>query len=540
MDQELLFVALLLMVLIAALSVLAERTRLPSPVIMLLAGSALAFAPGLPQFELPPDVVLLLLLPPLLYSSGVGMSWRGFRSNSRAILMLAVGCVLFTAAAVAAVMHYVLGTTWAVGFVLGAIVSPPDAVAAVALLRTVRLPRRLATVLEGESLVNDATALVTLAFALNAVITGQFSIAAAVGQFIAIVVGEVAYGIFLGWAVLRIRAAIRAPRAEVLVALATPFIAFWLPHALGGSGVIACVATGLYISWNGRRFISPETRLQGYFIWDLVVWATESLVFLLGGLQARQLLSALQHVGWDHALIAGCIITATVIVVRFVWVFPATYLPRRLFPRAYADDPCPSWQSRFFVAFAGLRGVDSLAAALLVPQFIGDQPFPQRDLILFCTFFVIGVTLFGSGVSLPRVVHWLKLDREGHAEAHANSRDERAARVRAMDRVLEFLGGKAHGAHAEKARAVADYYERRRRHYLEQDGPGHAERPMGFAGVHFDALAVERAAIAAAYDENRITDEARRRIERELDIEDARLRNQLRNAATPLEGIEPS
>jgi CPA1 family monovalent cation:H+ antiporter len=215
------------------------------------------------------------------------MSWRGFRSNLRAILLLAIGCVLFTATAVAAVAHYALGLPWSIGFVLGAIVSPPDAVAPMAVLREIGLPRRLTTVLEGESLVNDATALVAFSFALGAVATNTFSLEAATVKFVVVVAGEIGFGIAVGWLMLRLRHLSNEPRAEVLLALSTPFIAFWPPHALGGSGVVACVAAGLYVSWNGRRLIRPATRLQGYFIWDLVTWVVEALLFLLTGLQAR-------------------------------------------------------------------------------------------------------------------------------------------------------------------------------------------------------------------------------------------------------------
>src|ERR1051325_7960393 len=239
-----LFVILSLGLAVAFRSVAARRLRAAPSILMLLAGVAIAFVPGLPTVALKPDLVLLLLLPPLLYWSGVGMSWRGFRANLRPILLLANGCVLVTAAAVAAVCHYALGLSWSVGFVLGAIVSPPDSVAPMALLRHLRLPRRLVTILEGESLVNDATALVTFSFALGAVATGSFSATDAGVKFVLIVAGELAFGTATGWIMLRLRHFARDPRAEVLLALTTPFVAFWLPHEAGGSGVIACVAAG--------------------------------------------------------------------------------------------------------------------------------------------------------------------------------------------------------------------------------------------------------------------------------------------------------
>ena len=256
---------------VALLSTLARRLRASSAVVMLVAGVLLALAPGVPAITLDPDLVLLALLPPLLYGSGVGMSWRGFRSNLRPILSLAIGCVLFTASAVAAVAHYLLGLSWAAGFVLGAIVSPPDSVAPQSLRHRFKLPRRLLTILEGESLANDATALVTFALAVRAVETGQFSPTQALLQFVAIVAGEIAFGCALGFLVLRLRNAVADPRAEILIALATPYLAFWPPHEAGGSGVIACLAVGLYVSWNGRNYIRPATRLQGFFIWDLGV-----------------------------------------------------------------------------------------------------------------------------------------------------------------------------------------------------------------------------------------------------------------------------
>jgi len=530
MDHQLLFVILVLFILVAAVSVLAERAQFPSPILMLLAGGALAFVPGVPAIRLDPDVVLLLLLPPLLYSGGVGMSWRGFRSNLRPILMLAVGCVLFTAASVAFVMHELLGTAWAVGFVLGAIVSPPDAVAALALLRSVRLPRRILTVLEGESLANDATALVILGIALQALTTGRFSLADATLRFLAIAVGEVAFGVALGWLALRARRVARAPRAEVLLALATPYVAFWPPHALGGSGVIACVAAGLYVSWNGRRLIPPDTRLQGYFIWDLVVWATESLVFLLGGLQARVVAEAVARIGWGHALAVGSLVTFTIVVVRFVWVFPATYVPRALVPSWHRGEPPADWRTPFVVAFAGIRGVDSLAAALLVPAVVNGSVFGARDLIVFSTYLVIGVTIVLLGAMLPALLRMLGLTHVGRLEAEANRRDEQKVRLEGVDAVIGFL--KRAGAEGKRSVGwLCHAYDERRRALVEGIRPTPEDPATEAARLEREIVRIEREAVARAYDENRLTDEARRRIERELDLEEARIANRHANSA---------
>lgn len=521
--------ALVLALLIAGLSVAARRLRFASPLLMLVVGAVIAFLPGMPSVMLDPDVVLLSLLPPLLYSSGVGMSWRGFRSNLRPILLLAIGCVLFTATAVAAAAHYALGLPWSIGFVLGAIVSPPDAVAPMAVLREVGLPRRLITVLEGESLVNDATALVAFSFALAAVATGMFSPAAAASKFVVIVAGEIAFGIAIGWLMLRLRHLTNDPRAEVLLALSTPFLAFWPPHALGGSGVVACVAAGLYVSWNGRRLIRPATRLQGYFIWDLVVWGIEALVFLLTGLQAHAVMQGLSGDGLTRALLAGLLASFTVIVVRFIWVFPATYLPRFLSPALRRRDPYPNWRWPFLVSFAGLRGVVSLAAALSIPLALDGQPYPERDLVLIATFCVIAITLVGLGTPLPWLVRRLGLVQAGADEAMRNKRDERAARLEGIGAVLAAIDScSIRDAPAFALDALRRKHTDRRAHLAITADDGTPDDPVTTAsGLELRLVDVERMSIARAYAENRLTDEARRRIERELDLEEARIRHAL-------------
>jgi CPA1 family monovalent cation:H+ antiporter len=531
--------ALVFALLRAGLSVAARRLRFASPLLMLVVGAAIGFIPGMPSVLLDPDVVLLTLLPPLLYSSGVGMSWRGFRSNLRAILLLAVGCVLFTATAVAAAAHYALGLPWSIGFVLGAIVSPPDAVAPMAVLREIGLPRRLITVLEGESLVNDATALVAFSFALAAVATGTFSPSAAATRFVVIVAGEIAFGVAIAWLMLRVRHLTNEPRAEVLLALSTPFVAFWPPHALGGSGVVACVAAGLYVSWNGRNLIRPATRLQGYFIWDLAVWGIEALVFLLTGLQAHVVMQGLSGNEFTRALLAGLLASITVIVVRFIWVFPATYLPRFLSPALRGRDPSPNWRWPFLVSFAGLRGVVSLAAALSIPFALDGKPYPERDLVLIATFCVIAITLVGLGTPLPWLVRRLGLVRAGADEAARNKRDERAARLEGISAVLAAIDGcKIGDAPAFALEALRRKHTDRRSHLAITADLGTPDDPVATASeLELRLVDVERTAIARAYAENRLTDEARRRIERELDLEEARIRHALASASEEERGM---
>jgi monovalent cation/hydrogen antiporter len=539
MHLQALLYALVLALLIAALTVVARRVHVISPILLLVAGALIAFTPGMPQLALDPELVLLTLLPPLLYSSGVGMSWRGFRSNLRPILLLAIGCVLFTATAVAVLGHFVLGMPWAVGFVLGAVVAPPDAVAPMAVMKYMRLPRRLITVLEGESLVNDATALVIFGFALSAVVTGTFSLPAAAGQFLAIVVGEIAYGIIIGWLMLRVRHLAADPLAEVLLALATPFLAFWPPHAAGGSGVVACVATGLYVSWNGQRLIRPATRLQGYFIWGLVTWSVEALVFLLTGLQARAVVSGISGEGWNRALAAGVLVTLAVILVRFIWVFPATYLPRWLIPAVRRADPTPNWRYAFLVSFSGLRGVVTLAAALSIPMSTDGHAFPDRDLLLFVAFCVIAVTLIALGAGLPIVVRLLGLASAGKREEAADKRDERRVRLEGIDAVLRALDTRPPGVQPVARAAILRWQSDRRAHLAVTADESNEDDPVADASrLQLDLIDVERASIARAYAENRLTDEARRRIERELDLDEARVRHAL--ASTSLQGGDPA
>lgn len=517
-------ISILLLVVIAAAAVLARRLRTTPSVVLVVMGIALALAPGLPSVELDPQLVLTIILPPLIYWAGVTMSWPEFQKNLRSIGLLAIGCVVFTTVSVAAVAHYILGLPWAVAFVLGAIVSPPDAVAPMAIARPLGLPRRLMTVLEGEGLVNDATALILYRFAVAAVSTGVFSLAEATTTFSLILVGEILYGIGVGWATLRLRRWIGEPRVELTIALLTPYLAFWVPHDLGGSGVLSTVAAGLYVSWNGPRLISAATRLQGTFFWDLYNYLIEGLVFLLTGLQARAVIRSLDG-DWPSLVFAAVVTTVLVLVVRFVWVYPATYLPRWVSPRIAARDPLPPWQHVFAIAFTGVRGVVSLAAALAIPLTVASgEPFPGRDLILFVTFSVVVVTLVGQGLVLPRVVQALGLP--DHRAAEAAEEDEQELRARAETANLALARIEAPRSRpvpeVVAASLAAQYRERAERwqRLLEHEGQTYvAVRDR----LEHELLAAQRTHIYELLRSRRITDESRRRIERELDLEEQRI-----------------
>jgi Na+/H+ antiporter len=295
---------LLLLAVLVVVAVAARRLNTAPSILLVIAGVGLALTPGLPRIELAPELVLLGILPPLIYSAGVAMSWREFRFNLRPITLLAFGCVLFTTCAVALAVHGLLGMPLAVGFVLGAIVAPPDVVAPLAIARRLGLPRRIVVVLEGEGLANDATALILYRFAIAAVSTGLFSFSQAAGTFALIVVGEIGYGIGVGWLSLRLRRWAQDPRVEITLSLMTPYVAFWMPEHVGGSGVLATVAAGLFVSWNGPLLIPAATRLQGIFFWDLIVYLLEGFVFLLTGLQARTLLERAHTFGLRDLVLA--------------------------------------------------------------------------------------------------------------------------------------------------------------------------------------------------------------------------------------------
>ena len=519
--------SVLLLVVLAAVAVAARRLRVPEAILLVIVGVVLALIPGLPRVELVPELILLLVLPPLIYSAGVAMSWREFRFNLRPIGLLAVGCVVFTTVAVAAVAHALLGLAWPVAFVLGAIVSPPDVVAPLAIARRLGLPRRLLVILEGEGLANDATALILYRFAVAAASTGVFSFGAALGAFTAIFVGEIIYGVAIGWLSLRVRRAAGDPRVEITLSLVTPYIAFWVPAHLGGSGVLATVACGLYISWNGPMLIGSATRLQGIFFWDLFTYLIEGMVFLLTGLQARVTVERIAALPASVLASSAVVITLVVIIARFVWMFPATYVPRWISPSLARRDPAPPWQSPFLLAFTGIRGVVSLAAALAIPfTTASGVPFPHRDLILYLTFSVIVVTIVGQGLLLPAVIRWLGLADLGRAERRDEEADELAFRRQAIEAVIQRLDElEAEGLPS----AIVDLQRAHHHERLQQldyrIGAEEIDKELARLSdeLELKLIEAERKHLYDLLTAGQIKDDARRRIERDLDLREAQL-----------------
>jgi Na+/H+ antiporter len=519
---------LILLGVLAGTALLARRINVAPAILLLLAGVVLAFVPGMPTLELPPELVLLLVLPPLIYSASVAMSWREFKSNLRPIILLAVGCVIFSAAAVAAATHYLIGLPWNTGFLLGAIVAPPDVVAPLAIARKIGLPRRILVVLEGEGLANDATALILYRFAVVAITTGAFSLPKATADFGMIVIGEIIFGVAVGWLSLRARHRAHDPKIEITLSLITPYIAFWIPEHFGGSGVIATVACGLYISWNGPLLISAATRLQGIFFWDLVIYLIEGLLFLLTGFQMRLLIEKSKAFPLHDILFATALVTTIIIVARFAWVYPATYLPRVLSKSLRARDPSPAWQTVFVIAFTGVRGAVSLAAALALPFWLDSgEGFPYRDLILFVSFGVIFITLVGVGLGLPSVVKWLGVAKDGHAERMAEHEAEIAARRQALGAAMKSL--ESISDDRELSGEVIKLLRARHEIRINQlpDSLDPDADDVSTTGIELtrELISAERKFIHVLLRDGMITDEIRRRIELDLDLEEASLAN---------------
>jgi CPA1 family monovalent cation:H+ antiporter len=390
------------------------------------------------------------------------------------------------------------------------------------------IPRRVLTILEGEGLVNDATALILFSFAVAAVVEGgAFSPSAAVGGFAAIVAGEILWGIAVGWGAMHLRRMAREPRVEIVLAMLTPYAAFWVPELLGGSGVLAAVTAGLFVSYNGPRFISPATRLQGFFVWDLVVYLIEGVIFLLTGLQARVILDSLGGADWIRLGVAAISVTGAIILVRFVWVFTATYLPCWLWPSWRRRNPAPPWQETFALGFTGIRGVVSLAAVLSIPLMAGPAPFPERGLLLLVTFVVILTTLVGQGFSFPWVIQKLGLTEMGKREADIAKQHEVQARVAGIDAALARLDRlQSAGLAPDTVEILRRRHGDRRTYFVaacrDLESGEAVARSMA---LQLEFLDAERAALADLYARDALDDEARRRIERELDLDESRIRH---------------
>jgi monovalent cation/hydrogen antiporter len=514
---------LVLLVVAAALAIAAERLKIPYPILLVVGGLGLAFVPGLPRVHINPELVLLLFLPPLLYAAAWFTSWRDFSANKRPIAQLAIGLVVVTTTAVAWVAHAVIpGMSWPVAFVLGAIVSPPDAVAATAVTQRLKVPRRVVTIIEGESLVNDATGLVAYKFALAAVATGTFSLSAAGGRFVVVAAGGIAFGVVVGWLVSQIHRRMDDPLLEIVITLLTPYAAYIPAEHLGVSGVLATVTTGGYLGWRNPQLLSALTRFRGESVWSVLLLLFNGLVFILIGLQLASIREITADVSW-RALIGYCAaVSGVAILVRLVYVPIGTYLPRLLSRKLRARDPYPAWQNVALIGWTGMRGIVSLALALALPMTLPDgQPFPHRATVVVVAFSVILVTLLAQGLSLPWLIRALRLKDDG-----ADLREEREALLRASEAAVKRLTeiDETSIIHPQLMERVKLPYEQRLERLTEQtredpecrltEGEGTAYRRL-----RAEALAAERKAVVELRNKGLISEEVLNSVQRALDLE---------------------
>src|SRR5688500_7707316 len=426
-------------ILLAVVTVLAEITdkiKIPYPILLVLAGIGIGLFPGLPHITLHPDVVFLVFLPPILYAAAWTTSWIDFKKAKRPITLLATGCVIFTTCAVAWIAHtFIPGFGWPEAFVLGAIISPPDAVAAAAATKGLPVPKRVVTILEGESLVNDATGLIAYKYAIVAVVTGSFSAMEAGAQFFLVAGGGILLGLLFGVIFKWIhKFTPDNPTTDTTFTFLAPYVGYLTAESMHLSGVLTVVVCGLYMAYHSSEIFSQQTRLQAYGAWNTVTFILNGVIFILIGLQLPQILSTIEGHSFTTLLKYGAIISGAVIIGRIIWVYPGAYLPR-LSKKIREAEPEVNVKLVTIVAWSGMRGVVSLAAALALPLTVaGDQPFPNRSLILFLTFSVIFSTLVLQGLTLRPLIKWLGLKQDGREH-----QIEQQARLQIASSVIEHI-----------------------------------------------------------------------------------------------------
>ena len=478
-----------------------------------------------------PELVLFVFLPPVGYT-GACSTWQALRKNLRPILLLSFGLVLFTMAVVAVVAHaLILGMSWPVAFVLGAIVAPTDDVAAATIVRRLSLPHRIVTLLEGEGLLNDATALTAFRFASAAVVSGSFSFRDASFSFLTVVFGEAGYGLALGWAVSRVRQRLKDSSLEITVSFLTPFLAYLPAELLGGTGVLATAVVGFYIGSQSSERFSPGVRLTGVPIWQVLVFIFNNLLFLVTGLQLRSVLERTSDFPVSTLFYYGALISAVVIGARLIWVYPSSYLPRALSAGLRKRDPMAPFRQIFIVSWTGMRGSISLAAAFGIPAVTEfGTPFPMRALIIFITFCVILSTLVLQGITLPPLIRRLGVDRDGKRETRGAHYQEARARIEAGKAAIAEIDTweKEGECSIGTARHLRQYYEKQieklGRHQDEASDEAFGRLSGKETELQLKALATERGTLVRLRNEGVITDSVLRLIELDLDLQEMRLK----------------
>jgi monovalent cation/hydrogen antiporter len=513
-------VALALILAVATMLAIAPTLRIPYPILLVLGGLAIGVVPGMPEFELDPELVFFGVLPPLLYSAAFFTSLRELRVNARPIGLLALGLVVVTTVGVAVIAHtFIDDLPWSSAFVLGAIVSPTDPLAATSIARRLGVPRKLVAIVEGESLINDGTGLVLYRVALAAVVTGSFSAFYTGGLFVVSAGGGIAVGLGVGWLVRQVRRRLDNPPAEITISLLTGYVAFIPAELMGVSAVLAAVTAGIFLGWHTPELTNAQVRLQGVAVWEIVQYLLNALLFVLVGLQLPVVIDALGGVSTARLVGYAVVVSATVIVLRFAWVFAVLHAPKWIARRM------SNWRGAFFLSWAGMRGAVSLAAALALPlETDAGTPFPGRDLILFLTFSVILATLVGQGLTLPFIIRVLGLEEDG-----IEDREDAKARIRAAEAALARLEELVSEEWvredtAERMRGAYRFRTTRFQARLDDGDDGAIEsRSQDYQRLRRELLDAERQALVDLRRTGAISNDVWLRVGRDLDLEDQRL-----------------
>ncbi|MFD9792901.1 Na+/H+ antiporter [Streptomyces sp. NPDC059070] len=511
----------------AAVAGAARRTPVPAPLLLVAAGLVAAYVPGVPDYALDPHIVLPLLLPPLLYTAAVDSSYLDLRANLRPVALLSVGYVLFATLAVGWLAYLLVpDLPLTAALVLGAVVAPPDAVAATAIARRLGLPGRITTILQGESLVNDATAITAYKVALAAAVGEGATWAGGLREFALASVGGIGVGLVLMVPIHWLRTHLGEPLLQNTLSLLIPFVAYAAAEEVGASGVLAVVVVALYLGHRAWQ-VDFATRLQEEAVWKMVAFVLESSVFALIGLQLPVVLEDLGEYDAGQALLYATGVFVAVVVVRFLWVFPATYLPRALSARIRAREPGTDWTAPVIVGWAGMRGVVSLAIAFSIPLTLHDgRAFPARNLVLFLTFTTVIATLVVQGLTLPPLIRALKLPgRDARAETLAEAQAQSEASLAAERRLDELLADEANALPPPLADRLRTVLERRRNSVWERLGGVNAvtgeSADTTYRRLSREMIGAEREVFVRLRDARRIDDEMLRTLLRRLDLEEA-------------------
>lgn len=531
MIQDHLLLILSLLFVICMLTMLSDKLHIPYPIFLVIGGLLFSLVPGIPPINLDPDLVFLIFLPPLLYAAAWNTSWNDFWKLKRPISLLSFGLVIFTSAAVALVSHAIIPDfSLAMGFLLGGIISPPDAVAATSVLQGMRIPKRVITILEGESLVNDASSLIVFRFALAAIITGHFDLFTATKSFFLVAGMGIIVGLVVGVIIFAIHRFFPTTASiDAAISIITPYIMYVTAEHFHYSGVLSVVSGGLFLTYWSQDFLSYESRLQLNGLWDTLIFLLNGFVFILIGLQLTGIMKGLGNYSVAEAVGYAIVISLLTIVIRIVWVYPNTYLPRILFKSIRVNEPRPSWQAVLLVAWSGMRGVVSLASALAIPLALSTgETFPHRNLILFITFVVILFTLVLQGLSLKPLIRILKIKAN---EKESEKIQALALRVQLAEAVLAYIDTNYHeeATGNETYKRVRDRYERmievtKKKLEKEEAHDEEASFLPHYRQMLVELVEVRRKELNRFRHENEYSEELLREREWELDLEEARLR----------------